>query len=106
MPSLEDVYDALFLLGYPLAYHHFNEPPASIPYIVYWAEGYDSIYADDSNYLNKTQLVVEVYQKNKLSTVQAEVEGALSSLGLCYTKDELWIEEEQIYEAIYESEVL
>lgn len=105
MPSLQDVYDALKELGYPVAYHHFNKPPGSVPYIVYYTEGYRPSFADGLNYCNRIPLTIELYTSVKDFDAEEDVELALTELDLAYTKEEVWIEEEQIYELIYETEV-
>ena len=105
MVEFADVYTLLATTGYPVAYHHFNKAPGSIPYIVYYAEGYEPEFADNINYLNRIPLTIELYTKTKDLTAEGAVEKVLTDSELTYTKEEVWIEEEQIYEIIYETEV-
>lgn len=106
MPSLADLYAKLYLLGYPIAYHHFNTAVPSVPYIVYYATGYNTEFANNENYVNITPVTIELYTDTKNLTAESAVEATLVALELTYTKDEAWIEEEQLYEIIYETEVL
>lgn len=106
MPTITELFVQLHHLGYPIAYHHFNEPVASIPYIAYYATGYDPEFADNGNYVNFVPLTIELYTKTKDFTAESAVEGVLTSLGLPFFKDESWVEEEQLYQIIYETEVM
>ena len=106
MVDIKQLYSELVSLGMPVAYHHFNQAPASLPYIVYYAEGYESTYADSVNYQNVIQLRIELYSDSKNFEKENAIEDLLTNLELPYAKDETWIDEEQIWMIIYELEVL
>ena len=99
---------ALANLPYPVAYHHFNNSPVNIPFVVYYSEGTDYERADDINYFAKEQIVIEIYSNTIDENFKAvnEVEKILSKLGNVpiWNKTITWIDEEQLYETILELE--
>lgn len=108
MLKLQNLCAALKATGFPVAFHHFDTkmPPKSIPYICYLTEGDDRILADDTMYCIKTPVRIELYSKKPDFEAQAAVAKQLQKLGLIYSKDETWIEKEQIYLTIYETELI
>ena len=99
---------ALDDLPYPVAYHHFNKSPVSVPFVVYYSEGTDYEHADDINYFAKEQIVIEIYSNTIDENLKAvdEVEKILSKFDNVpiWNKTVTWIDEEQLYETILELE--
>lgn len=99
---------ALDDLPYPVAYHHFNKSPVSVPFVVYYSEGTDYEHADDINYFAKEQIVIEIYSNTIDENFKAvdEVEKILSKFDNVpiWNKTVTWIDEEQLYETILELE--
>lgn len=108
MHRLQNLYAALTATGFPVAFHHFDTkaPPKSVPYICYMTEGDDSILADDTMYHTKIPVRIELYSKKPDFEAQAAVAEQLKKLGLIYSKDQGFIEKEQIYMTVYESELI
>lgn len=103
---LQEVYKALKGLGYPIAYHHFEGTPEGVPFLVYYTTGSKPVLADDECWLNLADVVVELYCTYKDIEAEADIEAALASIGLVWSKTEVWIETESLYMITYEMEAL
>ena len=94
-------------VGIPTAYDHFtNKTEQKPPFLVFFYDGIDDVYADNTNYQRIVTLNVELYTDNKDFSQEAAVESALAGKGLTYTKEEAYIDSEKMYQISYESEVL
>lgn len=103
----EELNNMMASIGIPYAYRAFNEntavPP---PYICFYYEGSDDLYADDKNYQRIVPLIIELYTAEKDFVSEQKIEDALEHYGLTYAKDEMYIESELLTEIVYESEVV
>lgn len=100
--ELEQVYTRLRSTGIPVAYHAFQsrqEPP----FIVYLTDGDNNFSADGRVYFSAHQICVELYTREKDLSAEAAVEAAFADI--FYTKSQIFIDSEGIYETIYEMEV-
>ena len=103
----EEVAEMVAAFGYPYAYRSFPQSTAKAPpYVVYYYDGYDDMYADNSNYQVIAGLRIELYTRNKDFTAEASIETVLRTYEMTWRKDETFIEDEQMYLIIYESEVI
>ena len=94
-------------VGIPYAYYQFpNNTEQTTPFICFFYSGDNDFKADDSNYQKIEHLIVELYTDNKDFTLEAEVEGILSSHGMVWTRFEEWIESERMLQVIYEMDVV
>lgn len=94
-------------IGYPYAYYQFEKETAKEPpFICFHYPERNDFLADDSNYSQITELVIELYTDNKDFTAEAAVESALEAEGLVYEKDESYIDSERMYMITYTTEVL
>ena len=94
-------------IGYPYAYYQFEKETAKEPpFICFYYPGRDDFLADDSNYKQITELVIELYTDNKDFTAEAAVEAALEAAEIVYEKDEAYIDSERMYMITYTTEVL
>lgn len=93
--------------GYPYAYRYFpaSEDKAP-PFVVYYYDGADDFFADDRNYQRIVPLVIEAYFDNKDFEAEARIESVLDAHGITYSKEEIYIESERMYEIFYEAEVI
>lgn len=48
---------------------------------------------------------VELYSADKDPVSESAVEAVLTAAGLFYSKTEIWLEDEKMYEILYETEV-
>lgn len=89
----------------PWRYSHFSETPAP-PYVVYYFPAENDVYADDSNFVNKRQLFIELYTNTKDSTSEGTIESTLKQKGLTWYKQTDFLNDEQLYQTTYEMEVI
>lgn len=103
----QEVTNIIESIGIPFAYRAFPESTAKEPpFVVYYYEGNDDLYADNINYQTIVALRIELYTRNKDFVLEAEVESVLRDNKIAFGKDEIYIESERMYEIIYESEVV
>lgn len=89
----------------PWRYSHFSQTPAP-PYVVYYFPAENDVYADDSNFVNKRQLFIELYTKTKDPTSEAAVETVLKNAGLSWYKQTDFLNDEKLFSTTYEMEVI
>lgn len=99
-----ELYNILKTSGIPFAYHIWKAPP-TLPWGVYRTVNQSKFYADGEIYYNITQYDIELYTAKKESKTEKKLEVALSNAGITFTKTELYIESEKLYEILYECEV-
>ena len=98
-----DVVSILEELGLPLAYDHFAEGEApEPPFICYLYPENIPFGADDTVYYQLHHLDIELYTDEKNPPLEARVEKLLAEHELFFHKSEVWIEEEKMYEVLYE----
>lgn len=95
----------------PAAYLMFpaddpQNPPPDPPFICYYYTGDDDLLADDTNYQKIRPLTVELYTDNKDFTIEETVEAALNAAGLVYSRSEVYIDSERMYEVTYTAEII
>ena len=75
-------------------------PP--LPYVAYYATGSDNFGADNKVYNSNRNVRIELYTRSKDLTTEAAVETALNGVGLYWTRDESYIDDEKVFMTIYE----
>lgn len=94
-------------LGYPFAYYHFpDDTEQAPPFVAFWYEGHEYLYADDANYAEVTTLNIEFYDDNKNFEAEQTIEDVLDAAGLTWAKAETWIESERMYEVVYSADIV
>lgn len=90
----------------PLFYREFSSS-AQIkpPYMVYYRENNDNIYADDEAYIVSKNMVVELYTEKKDFALEEKIEKIFAENGIICEIDEVYIPEEKIHEIIYEFQI-
>lgn len=94
------------LMGLPYAYYQFPETGQKPPFVCWYLEGIDDVYADNANYQRIVNLTIEFYSDEKDFTNEAAIESQLTLSGLTYTKTETYIDSEKMHQTVYEMEVL
>ena len=79
-----------------------GEAPA-LPWICYLCEGSSNLFADGGVYHQTTEVVVELYTKDKEPDMEAKVEAVLHDFH--WKKEEDYISTERCYQIRYEIEV-
>lgn len=92
--------------GLPHTYRFYpigQVPP--LPYLVWYLASSDNFAADDRVYKHAEVLVVELYTKEKDPDTEAAVEAVFNSVPLVWSRDETYLEDEKMYEVLYETEI-
>ena len=94
-------------VGVPYAYYQFtNDTAQPCPFICFYYADSDDMSADNTNYAKVRRLIIELYTDNKDFDMENAVETVINRPGLFYSKSEVYIDTERMYEVIYESEVI
>lgn len=90
----------------PSAYDHFAEGESpDPPFLCFLYPGTDNFAADGLVYFSSNELSIELYTEVKDPDLEARIEAVLTQHELYYTKSEVWIATEHLYEVLYELEV-
>lgn len=88
-----DVRAILLETGMPVAYRNWigteGGAPPPRPYLVYYSESVDALYADGVNYANTTLWCAELYMDQKSEEMERLVEHALTVQEIAYSKQEV-----------------
>ena len=103
--TLKEVSEMINAMGYPYRYSHFTETQAP-PYVVYYYPAENDVYGDNSNYANKRQLYIELFTKDKDFAAESTVEAELKKAGLSWYKQRDFLNDDNVYQTTYETEVL
>ena len=92
--------------GFPFAYHHFAEGESpEPPFLIFLSSGENNFSADNYMYFSFKKLNIELYTDRKAPETEEKVEEILKKHQIFYSKSEIWIESEKLYEIFYEMEV-
>ena len=104
--SLKDLYTLLkSITGFSdkIAYRAFPEDAApALPFIVYYVENSDNFMADGKVYLQKNEVVIELYTQNKDVASEALLEAKLDANCIPWNKYEEYIDSEHMYQISYD----
>ena len=105
--TYEQVATMVSSIGVPYAYYQFPEGTAvAPPFVCFYFEGSDDLYADDKNYQRIRPLTIELYTDSKDFSLEATVEGILTSNGLTYARNESWIDSERMNMVAYTADII
>ena len=103
---IEQLVAMLNELGVPFAYDHFAEGEApEPPFICYLIPGNDNFAADGKAYYKINEVHIELYSDCKDPALEDRVEEVLDAHEIFYSKSEVWIESEKLYEILYTFEM-
>ena len=85
-----------------MAYRAFQSRQ-ELPFIVYLNDGDNNFSADGRVFFSSHQIRVELYTQEKDRSAEAQIEDAFADI--FYTKEQIFIDSEGVYETIYEMEV-
>ena len=104
--SYEQIAAMMEEMELPFAYHHFAEGECpQPPFLVFLSTGERTFSADNEMYFSSKQLDIELYTDIKNPELEKQIEQVLKRHKIYYTKSEVWIESEKLYEVLYETEV-
>lgn len=101
--TVTELYALLGGTGLPVAYSAFPGPKEP-PFITYQFVMSNDLVADGKNYAKVGRWQVELYTNKKDIASEQAVEAVLEDL--VYTKYEYWIDEEKMFQVVYEFETL
>jgi len=105
--TYKDITDMLEEANLPLAYHHFAEGESpDPPFLIFLFPESDNFGADDKVYQKIDVLYIELYTDKKEPTLEESLETILDNHNLFYQKSETWIEDEKMYEVLYEMRII
>lgn len=100
MTRLETLYSMISGSGLNCVYRAWPEGRApTLPFVCYLERGSDNFAADNSVYLAKGEVAVELYTREKDPDSEARVETALA--GVVWEKTEEYLESERCYMVTY-----
>ena len=98
-----EVLEMLSDLGIPVAYDHFAEGESpDPPFLCFLYPRNVPLGADNIVYYQLHEMDLEVYTDAKDPPLEHRVESLLTEHELFFHKSEVWIEEEKLYEVLYE----
>lgn len=107
---MQELYNALKAIGYPVAYSHFEGTPQNPapppPFITYQFAYSNDMLADNANYVEISNFQVELYTAKKDLAAEKKVQDKLKELQIPYSKTETWIDSEKLFQTIYEIQLI
>ncbi len=97
---MEELYKILKTTGLPVAYSHFTRK-AEPPFVVYFVDGEDGIFADNKIYAKLIDYEIELYTKNKDLESEKKIEEVLEKNQINYIKETTWINDEKLYQVVF-----
>ena len=92
-------------LSVPVTYYSWPEKQAPpLPYAVYFYSNTRTEPADNTNHIRIVTLVIELYTKQKDFATENALEKILSDFEKVYTKDETFLNTEDMFDIIYTME--
>lgn len=92
-------------IGLPYAYYQFPDDTQQAPPFICFLYDYDDIYADDSNYVKRVVLTVELYTDTKNIPLESAVEAVFDENELPWSKAATYIDSERMWQTSYSMEV-
>lgn len=90
-------------MGIPFAYDHFAEGESpDPPFLCYLLPEDDSFAADGKVYYRISAVRIELYTDYKDPSIEQKVTAVLDKHGIFYARNEVWIEDEKLYEVSFE----
>jgi len=106
MTTITAIITAIKAAGYQVAHDSFSGPQ-SLPFVCWTDEGTNSFYADNSNYLNKSQYNIELYTKNKSKADEKKIQDALTAQGVTYSRNPTTkIDSEDCFQTVFIFELI
>lgn len=105
--TYKEVNTMIASVGIDYAYDHFTDDTEHhLPFICFLYGNSDDFSADNINYQRIRSLDIELYTENKDFALEQTVETVLNSNGLFYSREESWIDSEQMYMVRFSTEIV
>lgn len=94
-------------IGLPYVYYSWPEGGApDLPYVVYYFPTGSTEAADNTAWNGILALNIELYTNKRSAGVESKIETALAKHDLPFTRSESYLNEERMFEVLYETEVI
>lgn len=103
--TYEEIAQMIESIGLPYAYYQFPDDTQQAPPFICFLYDYDDIYADDSNYVKRVVLTVELYTDTKDIPLESAVEAVLDENEMTWSKESTFIDSERMWQTSYSMEV-
>lgn len=100
-----DLIEEMESLGFPCAYGNFKTSPP-IPFTVVAFSHSNDFMADNQNYQEVGYYQLEYYNDKKYPPDEMKIENRLKELRLPYTKTEVFLDSENLYQIVYEIKLI
>lgn len=91
---------------YPIAHDSFTTTQA-LPFVCWTDEGDSDFFADNKNYLQKTQYNLELYTKLKSKADEKKIQDILLNLGVSYSRNPTTkIPDENCFSTVFSFELI
>lgn len=105
--TYKEVNTMLASVGIDYAYDHFtDDTDHELPFICFLYGNSDDFAADDTNYQRIRTLQIELYTENKDFSLEETIERVLNVNGFVYSREESWIDSEQMYMVRFSTEIV
>ena len=105
--TLTEINDMMASIGLPYTYYSFpvGNVPAP-PYFVFFYSDSDNFGADNKVYQCINTVNIELYSKLPDFEAEKQIEDVLESNGIYWNKSHVYLASEELYETVYEMEIL
>lgn len=101
--TFKEVADMAAAVGIPSAYYQFpNGTKQAPPFLCFIFTGSGDMYADDANYQKIEGCQFELYTDTKDFDLEAQVEAVLAEAGITWSRDEGFLDSEQMHMTTYQ----
>jgi hypothetical protein len=105
--KLTEITEMIESFGLPCTYLQWEEGDApALPYVAFYYPISRGEYADDKNYMQISQLNIELYTKSKNVDLENQIIQTLEQYSIPFESSETYLEDEKMYEVLFECEIL
>lgn len=107
--TIKEIATMVASFSLPYAYHHFDEEQQRTlkpPYVRWYFNGIDDLYADNINFQRVQELRIELYTDFKDFEREAVIEGVLAENGWAYDKIDSYLDSEKVYVTTYAGDII
>lgn len=104
--TYKEIADMIEEIGLPCAYNAFKSTLEGPPFVCWLLGDSADFEADNENYTKVERLHVELYTDERDFSTEAEVEGVLRSHGLVWVSTGEYLNDERMYQRVWESDVI
>jgi len=99
---MDEIVTILKELGLPFAYDHFAEGESKDPpFVCFRIPASNNFSADGIPYFESYVFDIELYTDKKDRKIEKKLEKLFKKAGIFYSKTEVWIRTERLYEVVY-----